>query len=490
MPVDASIPLSVNPTGVDIKGMLSLADMAQQVRASQQKSQAQNMLKQLFTQPGALDANGNPSPQVIQQTMAIDPETGMALRQSTLESQVKKAQADHAKTEAGSARWGFLSSAAGVATDAYNAAKEAGKSDQDAVSAATAARNEAIKNNGGILGEQDATSAMASPFDPASAKIFALTNSDYAKRAHEAKTEDIAERREDASERRTDAMIGAIGAREGQAAKKGWDVRQDKDGTEYRYNVDTGEATTLDKKPYEIKGGAGKVGAAPKEGEVAFTPRSGSLMATFAQEGVNLPAGLRSKDQMARTFQGLIDNNPGKSDEEIAEMVKKGQIEFGAQKKETQVAAGIAGKVQVFANELDKNLPLLRKASAAVPRGNWMDLTTLLQTEDRHLSDPNLKELKGRINATLNAYDALAARGGTDAVKRAENRATLLSADGPEAFERQLKVFESEAQIAKESAYEATKSPELPGSDDKKGGTTVDHSKMSDEDLKKALGIP
>lgn len=205
-----------------------------------------------------------------------------------------------------------------------------------------------------------------------------------------------------------------------------------------------------------------------------FTPEIGELQASLAERGVSLPAGMRSKQQMVSTFQGLLDKYPDKTPDEIADLVKTGQIEFSAQKKETQVAAGIAGKVQVFANELDKNLPLLRKASAAVPRGSWMDLTSLLQTGDEHISDPNLKELKGRINATLNAYDALAARGGTDKDKRAQNRATLLAADGPEAFERQLKVFESEAKIAKESAYEATKSPELPGVDAPSVGTVED----------------
>lgn len=192
-----------------------------------------------------------------------------------------------------------------------------------------------------------------------------------------------------------------------------------------------------------------------------FTPESADLMASLAERGVSLPAGMRSKEQQIRTFQGLLDRNPGKTPDEIADGIKAGQIEFGAQKKETQTAAGIAGKVQTFANELDRNLPLLRAASSAVPRGNWVPLTRLVQSADSSISDPKLKTLKGYINSTLNAYDALAARGGTDKDKRAENRATLLSADGPEAFEAQLKVFENEAKIAKDSAYEATKSPEL-----------------------------
>lgn len=205
-----------------------------------------------------------------------------------------------------------------------------------------------------------------------------------------------------------------------------------------------------------------------------FTPQIGELQASLAERGVSLPAGMRSKAQMVSAFQGLIDKYPDKSMDEIADLVKSGQIEFGAQKKETQVAAGVAGKVEVFANELDKNLPLVRQASKDVPRGEWMDLTKLLQTGDTHISNPKLKTLKGYINSTLNAYDALAARGGTDKDKRAENRAQLLSADGPEAFEAQLKVFENEARIAKSSAIEATKSHELEGVNAPSVGTVED----------------
>jgi len=186
---------------------------------------------------------------------------------------------------------------------------------------------------------------------------------------------------------------------------------------------------------------------------------------------VSIPTGFRSKEQQAALYSGILERNPDKTPDQIADMIKKGEIEFGAQKKETTTAAGIAGKVQVFANELDENIPLVRKAAAAVPRGEWTDLNKLVQMGDNKISDPKLKTLKGYITSTLNAYDALAARGGTDVDKRAENRRLLLSSDGPEAFDAQLKVFENEANVAKKAAYEATKSPELPGVKEKESPT-------------------
>ena len=241
---------------------------------------------------------------------------------------------------------------------------------------------------------------------------------------------------------------------------KGAQLYTDASGTSFYMNPSRpGVAATADGTAYTPQGKVQKAGSAAAGGE--FTPKMGELMAATAEQGVSLPTGFRSKAQQIQLYQGLLDRNPDKTPDQIATMLKTGQIEFGAQKKETQTAAGIAGKVQVFANELDKNLPLLRQAAKDVPRGNWTDLTKLLQTGDEHISDPKLKTLKGYLNSTMQAYDGLGSRGGMDKDKREASRKLLLASDGPEAFEAQLKVFENEAKIAKASAYEATKSPEL-----------------------------
>lgn len=53
----------------------------------------------------------------------------------------------------------------------------------------------------------------------------------------------------------------SIQARADAVLDRGWHVVQDSDGTQYRYNTMTRQATTLDGKPYSPKGAAGKVGA-------------------------------------------------------------------------------------------------------------------------------------------------------------------------------------------------------------------------------------
>ena len=200
---------------------------------------------------------------------------------------------------------------------------------------------------------------------------------------------------------------------------------------------------------------------AAKNAAGQFGGENGELMAALAERGVTLPAGFRSKAQQVAMLNGLRERNPGMSADEIADKIKTGQIEFGAQKKETQTAAGVAGRVEVAQNEINEFVPLVRDASSKVPRGSFMPLNKLMQMGEAQISDPNLRALKIRINSLLNAYDMLAARGGTDMEKRREVRNLLLSADSPEVLESALQSFTLEADAAHRAAVKATKVREL-----------------------------
>ena len=430
MAVDASIPLSINPSataGPDLGKMLTLADMAQDIQGKRVALQRQNSLAQLMSNPNSFAADGSFTPQAIQSAMAIDPGTGMKIKDQNLEQKVAAAKLKAQENDAAAAVFDFKTKAYGIAYDTYQEAKKANRSEDDARAAAQAAKNDAIKNSGGLLSDDDIKQGLAAPFDPATARIFAMANNVYATRQKDTASENRQERELSEREKHDRA-------------------------------IESQSAATL---AATLKEGGG----------ASFTPKMGEMMAALAEKGVSLPTGFRSKEQQAALYSGILARNPDKTPDQIADMIKKGEIEFGAQKKETTTAAGIAGKVQVFANELDENIPLVRKAAAAVPRGEWTDLNKLVQMGDNKISDPKLKTLKGYITSTLNAYDALAARGGTDVDKRAENRRLLLSSDGPEAFDAQLKVFENEANVAKKAAYEATKSPELPGVKEKESPT-------------------
>ena len=186
------------------------------------------------------------------------------------------------------------------------------------------------------------------------------------------------------------------------------------------------------------------------------------LLGALAERGVSLPAGLRSKQQQQATVHSLIARNPGLSVDEIADKVKSGQLSFGAEKKETTTAAGIAGRVSVGENELIDFAPKALAISDKVPRGNFVPFNKLRQMGEANISDPDLKELYGRTNAILNAYDVVAARGGTDKDKRAENRKNLETADSPAAYRRAVETMLDEAKTAKGAARTAEGRTDIP----------------------------
>lgn len=195
--------------------------------------------------------------------------------------------------------------------------------------------------------------------------------------------------------------------------------------------------------------------ASTGSGEAGFGGDIGNLLGAFAEQGIALPAGFRSKEQMRATLQSLLDRNPGVSVEDIAKKVGSGQIGFSGEKKATSVAAGQAGKVDVAGNEMEEFDPLVRQALAAIPRSSFMPLNRLMQTADEQISDPNLARAKAVVNSYLNAYDQLTGRGGTDVEKRAHNRALLTTAQGPEAALAALDMMQTESKAAARAADRA-----------------------------------
>jgi hypothetical protein len=202
-----------------------------------------------------------------------------------------------------------------------------------------------------------------------------------------------------------------------------------------------------------------------------FTAEAGDLLASLAAKGVSLPAGMRSKEQQISTINGLIRKFPGMTADEIADGVATGQINFGAAKKEITVAAGQAGKVSVAANELKTFGDQVLEASAAVPRGNFIPVGKLLQMADSSISDPALLRFKAKMQALNSAYDQLAARGGTDAEKRAHIHELFQTAAGPEAVQALVQALREESDGALAAAAKAQEYH--PPSNTPKGGAAV-----------------
>lgn len=192
-----------------------------------------------------------------------------------------------------------------------------------------------------------------------------------------------------------------------------------------------------------------RAGGGPGE---TFSNAGADVLGALAAKGVSLPTGMRSKAQQVATVNALIRKYPGDTPDQIATRIAKGQVDFGAIKKETQTAAAQAGRVAIAANELKTFAPIVLKASAAMPRGSFVPINKLLQMGDQAISDPALKRLKIGVTSMLNAYDQLAARGGTDAAKREEAHSLLTTAESPEALAAGIEMFQVEAEAAGKAA--------------------------------------
>jgi hypothetical protein len=183
-----------------------------------------------------------------------------------------------------------------------------------------------------------------------------------------------------------------------------------------------------------------------------------STMGYLAELNVNLPTGMRSQKQIAATVKGLIDNHPGMTPRDLAGLVKQGVLDLTGEKREAATAGNIAGKIAYAEQEIIRLAPVVEKASADVPRGQFVPWNRLSQYTAKQLSDPKLKTLYSYMNTLSNAYDMLAARGGTDMEKRAHNRAMFDAADSPEALKAALDAVVNEARISQEAA-QATMHP-------------------------------
>jgi len=150
MAIDPAIALNVIPFNEQMQKATTLAEMQLRMQALRDQTQAQNALKQLFATPGAVDAQGNLTPQAIQRVMTIDPMTGMDIRKGQLQNSelALKRQAEIQEV---------FDPVRTAALSAYSNAKAKGASEDAAQAAGQAAWDEgsAPIMGGGLLADDE-----------------------------------------------------------------------------------------------------------------------------------------------------------------------------------------------------------------------------------------------------------------------------------------------------------------------------------------------
>jgi hypothetical protein len=162
--VDSSIPLQArNP--FDVGNMLSLADMAQQMRQRQTQIQSQNSLRQLLASPQSYDPNGSLSQSAQQNVNALSPEFGLKYRQQQIDAHFDQVKEKSLNDEAAQRRLEFSAGAADAAERVREDALKAGKGPQEANDAAFAARNAMFDQSGGLFSSEEIQKTKSQPYD-------------------------------------------------------------------------------------------------------------------------------------------------------------------------------------------------------------------------------------------------------------------------------------------------------------------------------------
>lgn len=169
----------------------------------------------------------------------------------------------------------------------------------------------------------------------------------------------------------------------GEAPVTPWRTRQGPLGSEIQSNPITGEEKEVIKpeplKDVLVNGQPTAVRASAAEGQQPFNQVTygsaqmaggpGALLAALATKGVSLPAGLRSQQQQIATLNGLIAANPDKTPDQIADLVRTGQLDFNGAKRSTAQLATLAGAADVQSRKIEKDLNSLEPIVQKLPGG-------------------------------------------------------------------------------------------------------------------------
>jgi hypothetical protein len=154
----------------------------------------------------------------------------------------------------------------------------------------------------------------------------------------------------------------------------------------------------------------------------AGSPQAGDLLAALTAKGVTLPQGLRSKQVLMQTLDGLKRKYPDLSDDEIADQVKSGAIEMGVSKTEGSVLGRREAAILPVEKSITKPGGFLDQAEKAVNAVDFSKLKAAGSFEKwgkDQLSDPNLSRYKAAVAELRAEYSIVLSKGGqvTDAAR-------------------------------------------------------------------------
>lgn len=128
---------------------------------------------------------------------------------------------------------------------------------------------------------------------------------------------------------------------------------------------------------------------------------------------------------------------------------------FQGEKAAARTGATRAANIGMAVAEAQQTFPLVRQASAALPRGQFVPVNRALQAAQTNTGDPRVVALGTALNTSINAYARAISPTGTPTVSDKEHARELMStASTPEQLDAVLNVMEKEMAAAQKAPTE------------------------------------
>lgn len=402
--------------GATLRELLARTQLTQQqAQMGQQQMQGQNTLRSIFANPKSLDpATGMPTTDAMRQIMAVDPSTGMQLRQqqSQLAEQDLRRQGVNADLVQKVTSLGL--DAADESLGVYDAAIKAGQSPQAAQAQAQAVYGDHVDKLGksGLISNQQ-FDLIPKQFDPVKSRAALITAKDRAILDDKKQTED----RDDAKFKTQldldKARLGLeserVGIEAANAGKKGWSLGEVDDPANpgkkipVRVNADTGEVAPIDAKGLTKLGGSGGTSVGAPE-NVKFVDKDGkpqTAMAIYDKQnkqwldaeggrpiegtGIEKVSMSPPRSPQAMALQKYLEENPNATSADIQKFSAQGVARSAAQR--SLEAGPIGAQLKSLGVAVD-HLNTLRDLNAAFNGGDEKTIAAAKAAWEREFGTP------------------------------------------------------------------------------------------------------
>jgi hypothetical protein len=224
--------------------------------------------------------------------------------------------------------------------------------------------------------------------------------------------------------------------------------RQDRAAARAESNALRGESIALRKQQIAMTNGE----------DARFSPEDLKFLAQQARAGdtsvyQNLGRGAQGAKNIVALRREVMRQSQGEG--ETGADIAAANAGFQGEKAAARTGATRAANIGMAVAEAQQTFPLVRQASAALPRGQFVPANRALQAAQTNTGDPRVVALGTALNTSVNAYARAIAPTGVPTVHDKEHARELLStANTPEQLNAVLNVMEKEMAAAQKAPAE------------------------------------